>query len=184
MNYKSKLITFPIFVVLFAVLTLAAAEYDSVAIVAFSSFIIWVLLSVTKNKSQNKFDNIFPIIYLLVVCSPFYYYMYQRHKLKAIENDVYLWTHGSIYCGVCKRQEKITYVHVGEEFSFNECGRKITTRKITIATDEHRDKKSGRYDSFEASATTEGFHIRDMKIGIHPGCNYDCTGCDRYGWDE
>lgn len=123
--------------------------------------------------------HILTLVILLVPAIILLYHIHRHRTAKAVEDDVYVWTRGHVFCGVCKRQEKISYIHVGDAF-----GPSGNLRYIAISTKEHYDDKSRSYKPFEALATVESSHIRDMKIGAHPGCPCDCRGCDEYGWGD
>lgn len=116
-------------------------------------------------------------IILAILISSFLAYIYHAiHTESELENAVYEWTEGKVYCGVCKRFEEIEYVRVGKRFDGS-------NRFVSIATKNHYNEKTKEYAPFNALALVDGCHIRKMKIGIHPGCLYDCRGCDKYGWE-
>jgi hypothetical protein len=109
----------------------------------------------------------------LLYNSPVIYDFFQN---RSIEKSMWLWTKGTIYCKVCKSNESIAQILVGNSF-----GDKNSLRFIHILTDPHRSDGKG---SFEALATVDGTTIKNVRIGCHPGCGYDCFECARYGWNE
>lgn len=116
-------------------------------------------------------NNIIPIIMIGAFSVFVAVYAYGCRKTRAIEDCVYAWTKGEIFCAECKGRERIKYVHVNDEFK-DTSGKRL--RLVYITTERHY----GEERAFEALATVGSSRIEHLAVGKWPGRMWDSNGED------
>lgn len=112
-----------------------------------------------------------PEPWVYVICVIFVVAIYQliggsceyRAKSK-IEDALYLWTHGEVYCAECKVKHKVMAINVGDPITHN-------SRKANLLMKEHYEESR----SMEAALELDGDSLRVVKIGRWPGRAFDCN---------
>lgn len=90
------------------------------------------------------------------------WYYNESRMASVIENEIYLWTRGEIYCTHCKKNEKIKSVAVRDLVKASD-GK--TIRSVSVRTEKHFEDAN----PFEAVATIGDGHLREFYVDPYPG---------------